>query len=72
MRCKEIYSWHRTEADQRRFQLSGKDIKDTFDINKEFIRLAGGDQLRNVILRGRENIAVIERSGNVMFLLLQM
>jgi len=62
----KIYSWHRTEADQRRFQLSGKDIKDTFDINKEFIRLAGGDQLRNVILRGRENIAVIEQSGSVI------
>lgn len=63
---KEIYSWYRTEGDRRRFQLSGKDIKDTFNINKEFIRLAGGDQLRNVILRGRENIAVIERSKNVI------
>jgi len=63
---KGVYSWHRTDADRRRFRLSERTIKDMLDRAVEFVRLAGGDQVRNIIFRGRENMTVIEHLENII------
>jgi len=60
----EIYRWYKTSADRLRIGLEAKDVLELVEKASSFLSKAGSGPLEDMIIRTKENVAVIQAAGN--------